>query len=232
MDKQTFIETPKLYHYTTFESAEIILTSNALKFSKLSNMNDINESYRPVIDSLGMEISLEWIGQISLTQDGNRKGYAIPSLWGHYAQKGNGVCLVFDKAKLLGQVDDAFEYYDYIRYDDAYDNTIFTNGEYSGDYISKHRAELFFTKKADWAYEQEYRIMGENRDFLNFGDSLMAVILCFTDDIEKGKPIFNSVNAQSIKHIMPKDATILQFSYAFGNPKLTNENGNIWSINN
>lgn len=147
MDKQTFIETPKLYHYTTFESAEKILTSNSLKFSKLSNMNDINESYRPVIDSLGIEISLEWIGQISLTQDGYRKGYAIPSLWGHYAQKGNGACLVFNKEKLLGQVDDAFEYYDYIRYDDAYDNTIFTNGEYSGDYISKHRPNYSLQKR-------------------------------------------------------------------------------------
>ena len=40
--------------------------------------------------------------QISLIKDNVRQqGFNIPAMWAHYAERGRGVCLVFDKKKLL-----------------------------------------------------------------------------------------------------------------------------------
>ena len=106
MNRDTFLKTEKLYHYTSFESAIKILVSNKLLFGKLSNLNDINESFRPLFysSSINHENALKELSkykQISLARDGKLKGFAIPSMWGHYAEKGYGVCLVFDKRSCL-----------------------------------------------------------------------------------------------------------------------------------
>ena len=39
--------------------------------------------------------------QVSLTRDFCRMGFDIPAMWGHYGDKGKGVCVIFDKKKLL-----------------------------------------------------------------------------------------------------------------------------------
>lgn len=97
-----------LFHYTTFESALKIIVSGVLKFGDFKNMNDIAEAYREVFgmaeDSIIYKILAEY-QSICLTQDNpSRRGFSIDSLWGHYAQKGSGVCLVFDKKKLKAQL--------------------------------------------------------------------------------------------------------------------------------
>ena len=224
-----FQNTEKLYHYTSFESALKILGTKSLRFSKLSGLNDINESYRPIIDSLSTEISLSFCGQISFTHDGKREGFAIPSLWGHYAQKGYGVCFVFDKSKIISQIQDAFEFADNIRYNDEYDNTINPKEESVQTFFAKNRDKLFFTKKADWCNEQEFRILGEAREYMSYEDSLMAIIMCFADDVKKGKSIFNSANAKILRKCSPYQVPILQFGYSFGNPQLKDENNIKWN---
>ena len=75
-------------------------------------MNDINELYRPLAfyyhprhdnrnnDDIHKKMKEDYYKyqQISLTMDGNRMGFDIPAMWGHYAQNGNGVCLVLTKS--------------------------------------------------------------------------------------------------------------------------------------
>ena len=105
--KKRFTETEKLYHYTTFEKAVKILCNKQLRYSKLKDLNDINESYRPVYVAFDgntfpddktfkdLENAIQRFGQISFSVDEKkRKGFDIPAMWAHYAQKGNGVCLL------------------------------------------------------------------------------------------------------------------------------------------
>lgn len=118
--RNQFINTDRLYHYTTFNNAIKILQSHTLLFGRLKDMNDINELYWPLAfsyqrrhenrnnDDLFEKMKEDYYKyqQISLTMDGNRMGFDIPAMWGHYAQKGNGVCLVFDKNKLLSYLEE------------------------------------------------------------------------------------------------------------------------------
>ena len=98
MKKTTFIETEKLYHYTSFESAIKILASQQLRYSQLKGLNDINESYRPVYLKFDgkfsanksfkdLENAVQQFRQISFAVDeaDNHPGFAIPAMWAHYA---------------------------------------------------------------------------------------------------------------------------------------------------
>lgn len=120
----SFIETEKLYHYTSFENALKIIAAGKLRYSRLNGLNDINEAYRvECVDTCGQVSSSDYdqdfaciskgvisralrnFRQISLSMDKEEKpGFAILPMWGHYAQKGKGVCLVFDKKKLLSKL--------------------------------------------------------------------------------------------------------------------------------
>ena len=90
-----------VYHYTSIESAKKILETKSLRFGRLNGMNDINESYRAIWypheaeDVDKYENAVYSYRQISLTLDKpTKRGFDIPPMWGHYAQKGAGVCIV------------------------------------------------------------------------------------------------------------------------------------------
>ena len=99
-----------LYHYTSFESAIKILASQKLLFSTVGTLNDINESSG--VDYLSKDITvkeqerfdylLNSYSQLSFTMDTkNRRGFDIPAMWGHYAERGRGVCFAFDKRMMI-----------------------------------------------------------------------------------------------------------------------------------
>ena len=70
--KAKFNGTERLYHFTSFSTGMRILAGEKLKFSKLSGMNDINESYRPVFsnsDIYKIEAHIKKYRQISLSRD-------------------------------------------------------------------------------------------------------------------------------------------------------------------
>lgn len=115
--KEQFEKTEKLYHFTKFEAALKIIESNHLRFGRLSNVNDIHENDKIVcvdtnsqqrsgfssetLDALRDEIYK--YRQISLTAEGktgDNLGFNLHQMWGLYADKGEGVCLVFDKEEL------------------------------------------------------------------------------------------------------------------------------------
>ena len=106
-----------MYHYTKFDTAIKILKSHSLRFGNLCDMNDIHENNKiSYVDLSGNSIQhlssdiLETIKnemakyrQISLTIDDmeqNKLGFDLHQMWGLYADKGQGVCLVFDKDTL------------------------------------------------------------------------------------------------------------------------------------
>lgn len=184
-----------LFHYTTLDSAVKIILTNTLNFGRFHNMNDIAEVRRELYDKYGsnrFEQAISKYQSISLTLDTSHmeRGFAIDSLWGYYADKGNGVCLVFDRSKILN------EYYKLCRkkrfsiphnmkveYVEYFINTNFvdlrTKRELE-DYVKENIQDLFYKKAQFWQHEKEFRfvIKSEAKVSLGLSDSLIGAIIC------------------------------------------------------
>lgn len=182
-----------LYHYTTFESAVKILASKKLLFSDFRRLNDINESFGPTViydkvfsvsEVTGFEKILNNYKQISFTMDeGKRKGFNIPAMWGHYAARGNGVCLVLDYDKIREHIKATeylyakeVEYSEPNFYDISYHKHYGVSFE---DFIASSKDDLFFHKTTDWKYEHEYRIIviSDEIKTLDISEFIVAAIL-------------------------------------------------------
>ena len=234
MTKEEFNETEKLYHYTTFESGLKIIASKKLLFGKLKDMNDINESYRGIFYEEGIseddvKKELSKYRQCSLTMDSTtRKGFNISAMWGHYAEKGYGICLVFDKKKILSTLT-ADIHHNKINYDDSYDKNIVVDNQDIKKFFEENTDPLFFTKTSDWSYEQEYRILKKTEEdtptYLDVNNSIMAIILYSAKDIDRDKPIIGSINYDIISRVAP-NISILEYGYGLENIVLIeNEDG-------
>ena len=224
-----------LFHYTNFESSLKIITTHSLKFGNFEDMNDIAEANREVFGMVSDDIIYRVLSEyhsISLTLDNfSRRGFSIDPLWGHYAQKGNGVCLVFDKNHLCRSLANQFGKKAIIapvKYQSDYTGTIFTDGnseEKVRKYIENNIEDIFFTKSIDWEYEHEVRVLvntNKKNEYFNFGeDSLLAVILC----LPKVWDYKESPQFKVLKKILP-DKPILRYFTMFGNRELVNEEGN------
>lgn len=181
-----------VFHFTRFESALKILATKSLQFGFFNDMNDIAEVKKDVYGLISSDLILNELSlyqSISLTKDKRtNRGFYIDPLWGHYAQKGNGVCFVFDINRLKLNVNNQFgekATIKPIKYISKCSNAIYTDGdteEATKEYIKEHIDEIFFTKSKDWRYEQEIRIVvkADNtfRRTLYWNDSLIAVIIC------------------------------------------------------
>lgn len=197
VDKERFKTIKKLYHYTSLSSAVKIIEGMSLKFGSLQRMNDINERYKRkyvsnkendfYVTIKDLENELLNIKQISLTQDTKKHyGFDIPAMWGHYAERGEGVCFVFDKEKIINEVKNNKYKSSRILYKDTC-NDIFYEDEYTvKDFFCNNLKSLFFTKTKDWSYEQEYRILNMKNTndelFLDVKDALLAIIICNVSD--------------------------------------------------
>jgi hypothetical protein len=223
-----------LFHYTNFESALKIIATRSLKFGNFEDMNDIAEANREVFGMVADDIiyrALSEYHSISLTLDNpSRRGFSIDPLWGHYAQKGNGVCLVFDKNYLCSSLTNQFgknAKIAPIKYQSDYTGTIFTDGDSEEEvkrYIANYIEDIFFTKSIDWKYEHEVRILvnvNKKNEYLYFGEeSLLAVILC----LPKVWDYKESAEFKVLKEILP-NKPILRYTTMFGNRELVDEDG-------
>lgn len=191
----------KLYHYTKFDTAIKILRSRSLRFGKLHDMNDIHENDKIsyvnlsgtpinsfpsiVLDSINDEMTK--YRQISFTTDvveHNKLGFDLHQMWGLYANKGQGVCLVFDKEilcnNLLGSV-----WHRIVSYDKTVDSFCVANSNDSQGIrrdIQGQVEKLFFHKREEWEHEQEYRLIKRcsnlyREEYLDYGDALKFIIL-------------------------------------------------------
>lgn len=182
-----------LYHYTSFEAAAKILASGKLLFSDVVRLNDINESCGPTIIYAGYsemervkyENVLMHYKQISFTIDVKGcRGFDIPAMWGHYACRGKGMCLVFDNASILKDIEGESRLYsNQVSYSDLQDPNLITYDkqfrESFEQFINRSRDKLFFRKTGDWAYEQEYRIITISDEIraLDISKHIVSVIL-------------------------------------------------------
>ena len=225
-----------LFHYTKFESALKIIASGSLKFGDFKNMNDIAEAYREVFglaeDAIINKV-LEEYQSICLTQDkSSRRGFSIDPLWGHYAQNGNGVCLVFDKKILRRQLNAQFgrkAKIAKINYVSYHVGTVFTDGKTEDEvrqYVKDNIKAFFFTKSNDWKYENEIRILKTKESSTNpfyYGDSLVAAILCLPK-INDNNVYKESSEYKIMKAILP-NKPILRYTTMLGNKELLDERG-------
>ena len=202
--KEQFEQTEKLYHFTKFDTALKILESNRLRFGRLDNMNDIHENDKiefvgpnnqqinefpsEVLDALHDEIYK--YRQISLTtegQPGDNLGFNLHQMWGIYADKGEGVCLVFDKKELEKSHDMKNINLGRVNYDDTKKLESFfisdsKNPEEVLDEIKKHIPDIYFHKRKEWEHEQEYRLIkrcpnAAKEEYLLLGHALKFIIL-------------------------------------------------------
>ena len=231
----TYDDGNHLFHYTKFDRALKIIISKTLRFGKFEDMNDIAEVKRDIFANLPPKLVEEELNKyqsISLTIDKNfPRGFSINPLWGHYADKGNGCCLVFNKNKLLTCFKKQFSEFNKkskrITYKRKYSNAQFPQGNTLSEvshYIKKDIKNIFFTKSFEWKYEQEYRLLmySEKEEYLNFGDSLLAVILC----LPKKERWKESEEYKMLKHIVGK-TPILHYTTSFGDNILKDEDDKI-----
>lgn len=230
---KAFKDTEKLlFHYTSFNSAIKIIKSGKLLYSKLSKLNDPLESHRSSYyddyNSSKTEIIQNEISkyhQISLTKDTVcRRGFDINAMWGHYADKGNGVCLVFDKNQLEGQLKKGYVFHKEIHYSSSYDNSITVEGDVS-KYFKEHIDDIFFKKAESWSYEQEYRIIKKfeenGKKSIDISKLIIAIIMYNSNSIKDGDSIFGSTEYSIIKKIT--DKTILEYGSLLGEMNLITE---------
>ena len=202
--RKIFEQTDKLYHFTSFDTALKIIESNSLRFGRLTDMNDIHENDKVVfvdtsdsyIDNFSSEVlnalydELYKYRQISFTIDNNKndkKGFDLHQMWGLYADKGNGVCLVFDKTELVKELNELNVYHREICYDDTeqLDSFIISNSKKSKEVVKeveKHIPDIFFHKRKEWEHEQEYRLLkkchnANKEEYIGLGFALKFIIL-------------------------------------------------------
>jgi hypothetical protein len=245
-----------LYHFTTFEAAVKILATNELRFSKTNNANDILESNRLISFNLEAFKSKTFnpeniyneiikYRQISLTSDDfsckpYKYGFCINPMWGHYADSGNGVCIVLNKEKLLAKLSKDDCHYGNIEYVENYDNTLDINSKNNSniikdvkEFVANNLHETFFKKTTDWQYEQEFRIVKRansgNNGNLDIKGCIDCVIINRAKDISPYESAFSSSQYEVLKKLYD-ETCIYKYGVFFGSKGLSNKEGDsIWS---
>lgn len=200
--KEQFEKTEKLYHFTSFDTAKIILESNRLRFGRLNNMNDIHENDKIVFhDENGGSVNernsdildvfydeIYKYRQISFTADnmvGDKVGFDLHQMWGMYADKGESVCLVFDKDEMEKNCDMTNIHKERVKYDKILESSVVSLSQKTDaipSEVKNNVHKIFFHKRIEWEHEQEYRLIKKchnttKEEYLLLGQSLRFIIL-------------------------------------------------------
>lgn len=243
-----------VYHYTRSTIAiDYILKSGTLRFGAYTSTNDPKETKswefslltfenRDLGKYKHVEMSQEFSAQLKsranlccfstdsglLTgdhmKDIYRRGFAKARMWAQYGDRHTGVCLVFDRQKLLGTVKRQFGrhylMHGPVRYRDAALVRGIEHHEYAIDidlyeslgpvaylrsHVQRHNQSLFFEKLADWRDESEWRIvvLTKNQEdlFLKFEDSLVAVVHGDATDPDLSEEMMAITEGSNIQHL-------------------------------
>ena len=179
----------RLYHYTSFDSFVKIWISKSLRFSPVSNVNDIQEKLIEASISYPeqFELAKSFIAirksfkQVSFTMDYDSylKGCMSPMMWGLYADKTNGVCIELEYDKIHfphNCLKGIVRYKAILNKYQGISPDVKTESDLNR-FIIKHQKELFFTKNKCWAGENEYRVLSKEEYYLNIEDAISAVYL-------------------------------------------------------
>ena len=197
-----------MYHFTDVEAACCIIESRQLRFGKMYRMNDLIESNRIVFGrivkdelserELYAEEEMNRYQQVSFTQDHEREGvdylgFDLHTMWGLYADKGYGVCLVFDKNRLRLQEKDCCN-------DVEYRNFIPEDYEFKNKTKAGIRSEI---RRAENEDDDEY---------LDVSDALSFVIICKDETVEKGESMWDGTTCYILQHLKRK-VPVLTYEY-------------------
>lgn len=234
--RDRFVDMHRLYHFTNFLAACKIIESKQLRFGKPSQMNDLIESNKIVFQRLIIDLEEEddnnglfaekemrRYQQISFAQDrhigdAEYMGFDLHAMWGLYADKGYGACLVFDKEKLRLEDGDYAKEVDYL--DQVLPDHAFRNKSKAGikAEIWRRKDDIFFCKRKEWEYEQEFRVIRRTRNewddnYLDVSEALSFVILCRDESLFDGETIWAGFHYADLKQINRKIPVLF---YKFG----------------
>ena len=186
----------KLYHYTSFDTFVKIWLSKKLRYSPVTNVNDIQEAETsasvPHPNLMAIIYAYHDVRkkykQISFTMDFDSyiKGCMSPMMWGHYADKLKGVCIEIDYEKLNLP---KYCYAAPIKYKIILNKSRFIDSgvltiKQIHKFIKKHKSDIFFTKQKCWEGENEYRIISNQDEYLDISNAITAVYLTSCDSTE------------------------------------------------
>ncbi len=208
-----FENTEKLYHFTNFEAACKILSSKTLRLSQMNSMNDVNESFRMIYSrSEGKCFSWSTTGakysQLSFSEDTVRTpGFLNLPMWGYYADKGRGVCIVFDKNKVVEELQTQRFWHGKVKYVKRYDNDLIISSEKE---IDRRFRSVFFRKDNAWRHENEYRVVSKDSSLkeLNVEESIRWVIMYHLGE----ESIYNTEEYKTLSRTLNSKDKLLVYS--------------------
>ena len=200
----------RLYHYTTFANFCSIWIQQKLKFSEWTNCNDVYErgkTYKftqksneyngkkysvEVLRQFSQKVfeEVERYRQISFCLDyKDMKGYASPMMWGHYARdhQRKGVCLELDSSKIKFPTNPKI-YKKKVVYRKELTPTHFADtdaemNDAAQQFVVRNRKNLFFRKHLHWKFENEYRLVSKEYEYLDISGAITSVYVLGEDDI-------------------------------------------------
>ncbi|MBR4197389.1 MAG: DUF2971 domain-containing protein [Bacteroidales bacterium] len=180
----------KLYHYTSFDTFLKIFYGKRLKFGEAVSMNDIMEANKRLMANLNhypllfaLRDTLAKYKQLCFTMnyDSLLKGCMSNSMWYHYGDKRNGVCLEFDFNRLdlpTNAIYGPVSYKYLLKAGIILPDEVQTINNVE-KYVRDNLKKIFFEKTIEWKCENEFRIMCPNESFLNINGAISAIY--FTD---------------------------------------------------
>lgn len=173
-------------------------SSFSIQYSE--DANEMWNQYQKIINSYK---------QISLTMeyDSYIKGCMSRMMWGHYGQKGDGVCIELDPECL----DLSNTFSKAIRYSNTPLSLPILPVEYNetemNHFVLENKDLIFFTKTEDWSGENEYRIISNNLDSLDISRAIKAVYVtdCFSLTCKCIEEIAKDVEVKFFYHHRHKD---------------------------
>ena len=192
-----------LYHYCSFDKALKILITNSLRFSNLNNLNDTteckpkihvgNENYKNILNfcnNINNYINICCFSTDDTSIEPHTKnsdfypndylgrGFALARMWAQYSSDNTGVCLIFNRIKLLKLIDNRTHWNKLVKYCNYKQPVFKFNAKIISDYNitqqKKYRPATFkkflcenddyidynyFYKLKDWENEHEFRII-------------------------------------------------------------------------
>jgi len=153
-----------------------------------------------------------------------RRGYAKARMWAQYSDKHSGVCLVFDRERLLAAINRHFGQHSLmhgnVRYADAELVRGIEHHEFNIDidlyeslgakayvswHLQRHHRRLFFEKLVDWRDESEWRIVLLTEEatslYLPIDDSLVAVAHGDATDPDISEALMAQTKNEEIQHL-------------------------------
>jgi len=194
----------------------------------------------------------------SISAFSERPPYYLPRMWAQYGENHNGVCLIFNKRRLVNQVIKQtqsaynFKHRDVV-YDDLLDSLplrghMYEYHEYNAmhikqfiqEFLEKYSNYYYFTKDIDWRDEQEYRFLLWNKIGNNNYDNkiikinnkiLTGVILGLQNDGSQLKEILLESKIENIHKLEYKGNSIELNKLDLSDPDFI-DNALIFGVNN